>query len=98
MRLEKIREAVAPACHDFNVKRLDVFGSVARGMSTEESDLDLIVEFHEPADHLSKRFFGLLHRIEDTLGCEVDLLPMAGLRNPYFKKRVLEERVPLYER
>lgn len=98
MRLEKIREAVAPACQDLNVRRLDVFGSVAHGTSTEASDLDLVVDFHEPTIHPSKRFFGLLHRIEDTLGCEVDLLSMAGLRNPYFKKRVLEERVPLYER
>ena len=98
MKLAQIREAVAPACRDFDVRRLDVFGSVANGTSTDASDLDLIVEFHEPSNHLSKRFFGLLHKIEDTLGCEVDLLLMAGLRNPYFKKRVLEERVRLYER
>jgi hypothetical protein len=97
MRLEDIRRAVAPACRDFNVRRLDAFGSVARGTSTEASDLDLVVEFREPATHPAKRFFGLLHRIEDTLGCEVDLLTLPGLRNPYFRKRVLDERVPLYE-
>lgn len=97
MQLNQIREAVAPACRDFNVKRLDVFGSVARGTATDASDLDLVVEFREPAFRPAKRFFGLLHRIEDTLGCEVDLLTMPGLRNPYFRKRVLQERVPLYE-
>jgi len=95
--LEEIREAVAPACRDFNVRRLDAFGSVARGTSTQTSDLDLLVEFREPGSRPAKRFFGLLHRIEDTLGCEVDLLTVPGLRNPYFKKRVLEERVPIYE-
>lgn len=31
------------------------------------------------------------------LGCHIDLLTVSGLRNPYFKKRVLEERVLLYE-
>lgn len=97
MKLDEIRVAVAPACRDFRVRRLDVFGSVARGTSTNASDLDLIVEFQEPESHLAKRFFGLLHRIEDALGCQVDLLTLRSLRNPYFKKRVLEERVPLYE-
>jgi predicted nucleotidyltransferase len=97
MRLDEIRDAVAPACRDFKVRRLDAFGSVARGTSTKASDLDLIVEFQDPASHPAKRFFGLLHRIEDALGCEVDLLTLRSLRNPYFRKRVLEERVPLYE-
>ena len=61
------------------------------------SDLDLLVEFREPATRPAKRFFGLLHSIEDALACQVDLVALPGLRNPYFRKRVLEERVPLYE-
>ena len=97
MRLDEIREAVAPACRDFGVRRLDAFGSVARGTSTDVSDLDLVVEFEEPTRQPAQRFFGLLHRIEDTLACDVDLLTLPGLRNPYFRRRVLEERVPLYE-
>jgi hypothetical protein len=97
MRVEEIREAVTPACRDFNVKRLDVFGSVARGTADEASDVDLLVEFRESASQPAKRFFGLLHRIEDILGCGVDLLTLSGLRNPYFRKRVLAERIALYE-
>lgn len=97
MQLDQIREAVATACRDFGVKRLDAFGSVVRGTATQASDLDLVVEFREPASHTAKRFFGLLHRIEDTLGCEVDLLTLRSIRNPYFRQRVLAERVTLYE-
>ena len=37
------------------------------------------------------------HKLEDVLGCEVDLLTVSGLRNPLFKKRILEERTLLYE-
>jgi len=44
-----------------------------------------------------KGFFGLLHKLEDTLGCEVDLLTPNSLRNPYFKARVLKERISVYE-
>jgi len=79
------------------VRRLDAFGSVARGEETASSDIDLLVEFDDPDRNPAKRFFGFLHSLEDTLGCEVDLLTIEGLRNPYFKKRVLQERVPIYE-
>ena len=67
------------------------------GLARETSDVDLLVEFKEPDQKLSKRYFGLLHYLEDALGCEVDLLTVGSLRNPYFRKRVLDERVVLYE-
>jgi len=35
--------------------------------------------------------------MEDTLGYDVDLLTVGSLRNPYFKARVLKERIPVYE-
>lgn len=86
------------ACREFDVKRLDAFGSVARGTASASSDVDLLVEFRNPEDRPAKRFFGLLHSLEDSLGCNVDLLTLDSLRNPYFRKRVLEERMPLYEK
>ena len=97
MRIDDIKAAAIPACRDFNVLRLDAFGSIARGTSTASSDVDLLVEFRDPGNRPAKRFFGLLHRLQDGLGCEVDLLTLEGLRNPYFRERVLRERIPLYE-
>ena len=97
MTIEEIKRVSGRVCPSFNVKRLDAFGSTARKASTESSDVDLLVEFRNPADHAAKRFFGLLHRLEDELGCRIDLLTASGLRNPYFRKRVLAERVAIYE-
>jgi hypothetical protein len=96
MNIEDIRKAALPACREFNVKRLDAFGSTARGAVTPSSDVDLLVEFREPDHNPARRFFGLLHQLEDALGCEIDLLSAGSLRNPYFKARVLKERVPVY--
>lgn len=88
---------VQQACREYDVDRLDAFGSVARGEADESSDVDLLVEFKDPARSPARRFFGLLHALEDVLGCRVDLLTLEGLRNPYFRRRVLKERVPVYE-
>jgi predicted nucleotidyltransferase len=96
MTLDEIRQRVLPACREFNVKRLDVFGSFARSRETDASDLDLLVEFHDPDSRPSKRFFGLLHRLEDAFQCDVDLLTLSGLRNPFFRDRVTKERINIY--
>jgi len=97
MNIDEIKRVAVPACRRFDVKRLDAFGSIARGSDTASSDVDLLVEFKDPDRSPAKRFFGLLHQLEDTLGCEVDLLTSGSLRNPYFRERVLKERIPLHE-
>jgi len=96
MTLEEIKQVAVPACREFKVKRLDLFGSYARGAGAPASDVDLLVEFAEPDLRPAKRFFGLLHHLEDALGCEVDLLTIGSLKNPYFRRRVLQERVNIY--
>ena len=58
---------------------------------------DLLVEFENPTLNPAKRYFGLLHQLEDALDCEVDLLPIGGLRNPYFRRHVLKEKITIYE-
>ena len=96
MNLEEIKEKAIPVCKHFNVKRLDIFGSIARGEKSKTSDIDLVVEFEEPNQKPSKRFFGLLHHFEDVFQSSVDLVTFDGVRNPYFKERILKERINIY--
>ncbi len=55
----------------FGVKKLGVFGSVARGTATKDSDVDIVVE-------LNRRNFlnriGLQMSLEDFLGMPVDVV------------------------
>jgi predicted nucleotidyltransferase len=97
MTLEEIKKYATPACNEYRVKSLYLFGSLARGDSSADSDIDLLVEFENPDLQLSKRFFGLLHYLEDVLGRDVDLLTVNSLKNPYFREKVLKEKVNIYE-
>ena len=56
----------------FDVRRLSLFGSVARDEARPGSDVDLLVEFDGPATFA--RYTGLLAFLEDLLGGKVDLL------------------------
>lgn len=55
-----------------------MFGSVARGEDTVDSDLDLIVDFEEDADLLDQISIGQI--LHDLLGIDVDVISSRGLR------------------
>ena len=61
--------------HRAGIRHLSLFGSVARGDATAESDVDLAAEFN-PATRMDLfRLTALERRIAEILGRRVDLLP-----------------------
>ena len=81
--------AIAAAHGASNVR---VFGSVAKGVDKEGSDVDLLVDVR-PGTSLFQ-FAGLQLDIEDALGMKVDLCTEAQL-HPKLKNRILSEARPL---
>tara|TARA_R110002020_G_scaffold35229_1_gene106424 strand:+ start:5271 stop:5582 length:312 start_codon:yes stop_codon:yes gene_type:complete len=74
----------------FDVKKLALFGSMARGSAKDTSDIDILVSFDGPAT--SARYFGLQFYLEDLLGSPVDLVTDKALRNelrPYIESEAL---------
>ena len=43
------RDRVAALCREYGVIELDVFGSVARGEATEDSDIDFLYVLSDPS-------------------------------------------------
>lgn len=75
---------------ELGVRSLFLFGSVARGEERPGSDVDLLVEFDRPTG-----LFGLIrlqHRLEEILGCAVDLGTPESLR-PRIRDAVRGEAV-----
>ncbi len=69
-----------------------VFGSVARGEASAESDVDLLVDL-EPGRSLFDHA-ALVIELEALLGRKVDIAVARGLR-ARIRERVLREAVPL---
>ena len=72
--------------------RLAVFGSVARGESREDSDIDLIVD--APAGTSSLEFVRFKRLIEQVLGRDIDLISYGGLK-PALDRDIQREAVLL---
>jgi predicted nucleotidyltransferase len=92
--IEKRRDDLIALCRRYDVARLEVFGSAARGTGFDpgRSDFDFLVEFR-PDSQLrpSEQFFGLAEDLERLLGRRVDLVERKAIeasRN-YIRRRAI---------
>ncbi len=81
--------ALAARYRAYNVR---VFGSVARGDATEDSDIDFLVSFQDSASLYD--LSGLWQALQDLLGHQVDIADAASPK-PRFLARALKDAVPL---
>ncbi len=86
-RLSPLRDELADR---FGVRRLSLFGSVARGEETDASDIDLLVDFDRDVGLFT--LFTLQDELESRLGCRVDLGTPGSLK-PAVRDSVLAETV-----
>ena len=61
----------------YGVRRIGIFGSVARGTGRDSSDLDVLVDMDNPT---FDRYMDLKFEIEDHLGAPVDLVFSSSLK------------------
>lgn len=71
----------------FLVEKLGLFGSFARDEQTEESDIDLLVEFKQPVGF---EFIELKEYLESLFQKPVDLVTANALK-PFMKEQVMNE-------
>jgi hypothetical protein len=92
------RSEIAALCRRFQVRRLDMFGSAARGdFDPARSDIDFLVEFQplQPGAYVDA-FFDLKEGLEQLFDRPVDLVSAASIRNPYFRQSVERSKALLY--
>jgi predicted nucleotidyltransferase len=88
----KRRNEIIAVAQRSGASNIRIFGSVARGDTTEQSDLDLLVRF-EPGRSLLDHG-GLLMDLRELLGIKVDVIDEDGMR-PRFRQQVMKDAVPL---
>ncbi|MBP8286567.1 MAG: nucleotidyltransferase family protein [Rhodoferax sp.] len=96
MLLEQLRHMKEPLntlATQYGASHLRVFGSVARGEETPQSDVDFVVEFPLGYDLFLQRL-PLTQQLADLLGRRVDLVPEHEL-NPHIRQHVLREAIAL---
>ena len=96
MNLERLlkekREEILRIAADHGARNVRVFGSVVRGETDAQSDIDLLVEFEPDRSLLDHAALWL--DLQDLLGCKVDVVSEGGVK-ARLRDRILREAVPV---
>jgi len=88
-------EKIVAFCRRNRIRKLAFFGSVLRDDFSQESDVDVLVEF-ETGAQVGLQFFKMEQELSEILGRKVDL-NTAGFLSQYFREKVIAEAEVLYE-
>jgi len=83
----KLKQLKPVLTNRFSVDKIGFFGSYSDQTQTENSDLDILVEFSKP---VGWNFFTLEKFLEDQFGVKIDLVTHNALKKQ-FKDKILSQ-------
>ncbi|MDO8728458.1 MAG: nucleotidyltransferase family protein [bacterium] len=95
MQISEVKEKVTPILREYGVKKASVFGSVSRGDSHPDSDVDLLVELG-PGPMGMFRYMELIGKLEDSLNKKVDLVTEGNIIS-HFESYIRSDLKKIYE-
>ena len=94
--VSEIREKLRPVFAAEPVYQAILFGSYAKGVATENSDIDIVIDSRGELRGL--RFYGVLDEIVEALNKPVDLIEMSEIQLGAPIMDEIRQGVVLYER
>lgn len=97
-KFEQLKEKIVPILLPYGVKRVALFGSMARGEESPESDIDLLITLkpREERPPLGLRWFGLEQDLGELLGRQVEMVTDEALK-PRMRPYIERDLVILYD-
>ena len=84
----KLKQLKPDLVSKYHVNSIGLFGSIVRNDFTDESDIDIIVDFSES---IGIEFIYLANELESELNRKVDLVSKDGIKPAYY--RVIEPQI-----
>ncbi|HHT9113096.1 MAG: nucleotidyltransferase domain-containing protein [Planctomycetes bacterium] len=81
--LKLVKEKYPYLSAEFGVVKIGVFGSIAKGIEKEDSDIDIVVELKRP---IGLKFIELVEYLENLFHKKVDVLTQDGIENIRIKE------------
>jgi hypothetical protein len=88
-----------PFCEKHRIRRLEVFGSAARGQANGESDVDLLVTLDDSQPASTSELLEMAGEAEELIGAPVDFVLRRSLEkspNPFARQEILASAVCVY--
>jgi len=99
LSLDELRIRLRPFCERHHIRRLEIFGSVARGSARSASDVDLLATFDGAAPVSTAELLEMAGEAEEVVGRPVDFVLRASLENSpnrFARQQILSTAVLIY--
>lgn len=93
--LDEIKRKAIPIAEQYGVKSLSLFGSYAKGVQNEESDLDFMMESGDITSYF--KYINFVDALEKAFNCHVDLIS-EGIDDKAFFKNIEKDKRLIYVR
>lgn len=93
------KKKIEAFCRAWNVKELQVFGSITTGHFRPDSDIDIIVDFLPGSHHTLLTLAAMEEELERIFGRRIDLITRRAIeesRNTIRKKGILASMEKVY--
>ncbi len=95
--IEQIKSKIEPILESYGVKKAYLFGSYAKDMQTDGSDIDIMIDSGGQLKGLN--FVGLLEHLTTSLETDVDLFDSAHIEvESDLYKQVISSGITIYEK
>lgn len=97
LSLAELQERLRPFCEKHHIRRLEIFGSAARGQARPGSDVDLLVTLDDSAP--VAELLEMAGEAEEIIGAPVDFVLRTNLErspNRFARDHILSTAVCLY--
>ncbi len=81
----------------YNIKELLIFGSVLRNDFTNNSDIDLLIEFNKNTNYSYFDLLEIKEKLSYIFERPVDLIEKESLKNPFRRKEIINSARKVYE-
>lgn len=103
--IEEIRKKVVPIAEKYNLKKISLFGSYARGEAKENSDLDFYVVDRKNSYDISEwGYLNFYAELEEMFEKEIDIVTARTIKQNWDRwytkllyKNIKDDEVVLYE-
>lgn len=92
LTIRQIKEKAIPVLKEYNVRRASLFGSYARGESTDKSDIDILVSIPRGIGLFG--FVDLKLELQKKLRKKIDLIHFESIK-PMLKKSILGNQIKI---
>ena len=93
LSIKEIKDRIVPVLHKYGISDIYLFGSYGRGEASPDSDVDILCDKGNIRTLIDQG--EMEEELEASLNKSVDIVFTSSVKDEYFEKQIMEDRIKL---